>query len=133
MNGTEFKSMTVEQLTTLKSEIEQELASRTLPIQSVRVSVRFGGCNERRYGKGWIGRIISWPVGGKPEIEWGSFIGDVGSGGEAEIMAKPGDIVRWGQKDHRGNNTEASWGKVETDGSIITLDATEARAAYKGK
>lgn len=95
-----------------------------------RVAVSFGGYNQRRYGKPWIGKIIAWPVGGKAEIQWGAYIGD-DHGGEVEIVADPGDIVRWGQKDYRGNNTEAKWGIVQADGSLQECTAAEARKAWE--
>jgi hypothetical protein len=95
----------------------------------MRVSQRFGNYNQRRYGRPWIARITGWPVGGKPEIVWGSYVGDDG-GGEVEIEAISGDIVRTGQKDYRGNNTDASWYIVQPDGSLSSCTAAEARQAW---
>ena len=65
-----------------------------------RVSVGYDAYNSRRYSKPWIARIIAWPVGGVPTMESGSYVGDK-KGGEVEIMAGPGDIIRDGQRDGR--------------------------------
>jgi len=118
-------------LNALLAAIQAELSNRQTA-HPIRVALHFGGYNERRYGRPWIGRITSWPVGGRPEIEWGRYIGD-DSGGEAEIMAQPGDIVRWGQKDNRGNNTDNSWGIVEADGSIRSVEQPEARKHWQAR
>jgi len=92
----------------------------------MRVSLKYGSYNFRRYSKPWIGKITAWPVGGKPEIKWGSYLGD-DNGGEVEIEAQVGDIIRSGQKDHRGNNTSADWYIVSSTGDLISADATGAR------
>jgi hypothetical protein len=98
----------------------------------MRIAKRFAGYNPRRYGKPWIARITSWPVGGKPDIEWGTFVGD-DEGGEVEILANVGDIVRVGQRDHRGSNTFANWYVVQEDGALQLVDAAAARKAYDEK
>lgn len=95
----------------------------------MRVSQKFGNYNQRRYSKPWIAKITSWPIGGKPEVQWGGYCGDDG-GGEVEIEANAGDIIRTGQKDHRGGNTDASWYIVRADGSLDSTDAAGARKAY---
>jgi len=128
-----------DQLVALRDAVADELARRTgQPAAKVRVAVDFGAYNARRYGKPWIGRIIAWPVGDKPTITWGAYIGrhaytGAPNGGEVEIMAYPGDIVRWGQKDHRGHDTEAHWGVVNIDQTIAELTAAEARQRYVDK
>lgn len=101
----------------------------------MRIFVEFSSYNQRRYGRPWIAVVTSWPVGGKPEIRWGSYLGDSrnGEGGEAEIEAEPCDIVRWGQKDNRGGNTEANWGIVQADGHTLSCDAKEARQAWENR
>lgn len=98
----------------------------------MRISKSFGSYNQRRYGKPWIGVVTSWPVGSRAEIRWGSYIGD-DNGGEVEINAEPGDIIRWGQKDFRGGNTEAAWGIAQADGAINECDAVRARKAWDTK
>ena len=94
-----------------------------------RYSIEFGSYNQRRYSRPWIVRVASWPVGGRPELQWGEYIGD-DSGGEVEILAAPGDIIRSGQKDGRGNGTENSWYIAQTDGTLLATTAAEARQAY---
>ncbi len=89
----------------------------------MRVTVEFGSYNSRRYGRPWIAKVIAWPIGGRPEL---SFGGNVGSH-LVEIDAEPGAIVRWGQKDHRGNNTTARWGIVQLENAIEDCSAEQAR------
>ena len=95
-----------------------------------RISISYGSYNHRRYSRPWIGRITAWPVGDKPEIEWGSYLGDKG-GGECEVQANPGDIIRSGQKDGRGNGSSNDWYVVEPSGELRQIDAAEARKLYK--
>lgn len=95
----------------------------------MRVYQSFGSYNQRRYGRPWIAKITSWPVGGKPEVQWGAYCG-TDDGGEVEIDASAGDIVRTGQKDNRGNNTSADWYIVQQDGSLLSTDAAGARKAW---
>jgi hypothetical protein len=47
-------------------------------------------------------------------------------------MARPGDIVRGGQKDLRGNNGCNDWYVVEASGEFRMIDQPEARKLYKG-
>jgi len=96
----------------------------------MRIAQHFGGYNARRYSRPWIGLISAWPIGGKPAIAWGSYLG-TDSGGEVEIEAQAGDIVRTGQKDGRGGNTTAGWYVVEADGTLRKVTPAEARAAYR--
>lgn len=96
----------------------------------MRITQRFSGYNSRRYGRPWISKIISWPVGGKSEVSWGSYLGD-DDGGEVEIEASPGDIVRMGQKDNRGNNTSADWYIVQEDGSLSFVAMAEAKKHWE--
>lgn len=98
----------------------------------MRVAERFGSYNQRRYGRPWIAKITSWPIGGKPEVQWGGYCGD-DNGGEVEIEAVPGDIIRTGQKDHRGGKTEATWNIVQADGSLLSTDAADARKAWDAR
>lgn len=95
----------------------------------MRISKQCDAYNERRYGRPWIGIVASWPVGGRPEIRWGGYAGNE-DGGELEIEAEAGDIVRWGQKDRRGNRSTNEWGIVAADGAINECDPVEARAQW---
>lgn len=141
---TDYSNYSTEDLHSLLDAIRAELARRggspesaesspTEEPPTVRVSREFGGYNDRRYGKPWIGKIVSWPVGGQPQIEWGTYLG-TSEGGEVEIMARVGDIVRSGQKDFRNyRKSEADWFVVEDGGALRLIDASEARKLYRGE
>ncbi len=92
----------------------------------MRITQIFGSYNQRRYGRPWIAKITSWPVGDKAEVSWGSYLGN-DNGGEVEIEANPGDVIRTGQKDGRGNGTSADWYIVSPDGSLIHTTAAKAK------
>jgi hypothetical protein len=96
----------------------------------MRIAVEFGSYNQRRYSKPWISKVTAWAVGKSPDVEFGGYIGD-DNGGEAEIMAKVGDIIRYGQKDGRGNNTESLWAVVEEGGTLRKVTMIEARKLFK--
>lgn len=96
----------------------------------MRIAINFDSYNKRRYSAPWIGRIVEWEVGQNPKIVWGKFIGD-DDGGEVEIEANPGDIIRAGQKDYRGNNTTADWYEVGELGLLNEITAKEARQAFQ--
>ena len=97
----------------------------------MRITVEFDAENDRRYGKPWISRVTGWPIGGRPEIEWGRFLGTVSDGGICEIEAAPGDIIRYGQKDHRKPRASTSqWAVVDGGGSLRLVSEAEARDAY---
>lgn len=98
----------------------------------LRYSIEYSHYNFRRYSKPWIGVITSWPVGGRPEIAWGGYAGD-DSGGEAEIMAFPGSIIRSGQKDTRGNGGSNDWYEAMPDGSLRLIDQPEARRLWAAR
>ena len=80
----------------------------------MRVTQTFQPYNTRRYGRPWIAKVTDWTIGKPPTLEFG-YTNHL----TAEIDAAPGQIVRWGQKDHRGRNSDALWGIVQADGSII--------------
>ena len=131
MTAIDLTALSLDELSSLLNAITAEIDRRNAA--PVRVTRSFGSYNGRRYSKPWIALVTSWPVGGRAELVFGSYLGD-NYGGEAEIMARPGDIVRWGQKDTRNPKyTTAEWGKVCEDGSIENLTMAEARKAYQGK
>jgi hypothetical protein len=87
--------------------------------------------NVRRCGKPWIARVIDWPVGGHPELEFGGWVGTPGSAGRLEIEAAPGDVLKYGQKDHRNpRGTENEFAVVEPDGSLRWINPAAARDAW---
>jgi len=91
----------------------------------------FGAYNERRYGRPWAAVVVAWP-GGRPELDFhaGSYLGDT-TGGRLEITAGPGDVIRWGRKDGRGNGTINEWGIVAADGTITSCTPTEAKDHWR--
>jgi hypothetical protein len=96
----------------------------------MRAVKKWGGYNEKRYGKPWIAKVIAWPIGGRPELQFGGYVGD-DDGGELEILARPGQIVKYGQKDHRNSSGTANYfGIVEDDGKIRRIKMVEARALF---
>ncbi len=130
---TELAGLTNTELESLISDATAELAKRTHtvpPPTKLRYAESFSSYNARRYSRPWIARISAWPVGGKAEMQFGSYLGNDG-GGEVEIMAMPGDIIRYGQKDGRGNGGMSEWAIAQADGSLTVVDQAEARKAYK--
>lgn len=110
----------------------EELTGAPVPAgQPGRVAIGYSSYNYRRYSKPWIGLITAWPVGGKPDMKFGSYVGTP-SGGEVEILARPGDIIRHGQKDNRsGNGTRAWWGVVEADLTVRDITMAQARKLFQ--
>lgn len=95
------------------------------------ITKEFGSYNQRRYSRPWIARVSAWPVGGRAELAWGTFLGD-DNGGEAEVAAVPGDVVRYGQKDLRKpNGSTANWAIVQADGSLVDCKESEAAKAFR--
>ena len=88
----------------------------------MRVTVTFPSYNQRRYGKPWIAKVLDWPIGKAPTLSFGGLVGLT-----VEINAAPTDIVRWGQRDTRGNHTASRWGIVQADGSVQECDPETAR------
>jgi hypothetical protein len=122
-------TLTDAELRDLINQAGAELQRRQ-PATLLRVAVTFGSYNARRYSRPWIARVTAWPIGGKPAVEWGRYLGD-DSGGECEITARAGDLVRYGQKDTRGGKTDSNWATVAPDGTLIDCTEAQARAAHK--
>lgn len=88
----------------------------------------FAGYNERRYSRPW-GAKITFPNGVKPSYE---FVGHWD--GRAVIMkAEAGDVVAFGQKDNRGNNTIKEFFVVGENGDLRPVSESEARAIVNAK
>jgi hypothetical protein len=128
----QLKLMTNGELKEAIDLLGEELGRRTAKDQWVRVTQTFSAYNERRYSRPWICRITGWKIGDRPEVEWGRYLGTA-RGGEVEITARPGDIIRTGQKDGRGNHGSADWYFVGTDGLLYSLTEAEARSRFQGK
>ena len=94
------------------------------------MTVEFESYNPKRMGRPWIARVTDWPVGGKPEIECGRCVGSC----ETEVLAAPGDLIRYGQKDHRNpRGTIARWGIVKEDMSVEHVSESDAREHWLDK
>ncbi|MDD5095556.1 MAG: hypothetical protein PHV74_14450 [Dehalococcoidia bacterium] len=89
----------------------------------MRITINWNGYNHRRYSRPWIAKIIAWDK--KPELDWGQYLGD-DNGGTLEIEAQPGDIIRYGQKDGRGNSGTNAWAIIQNDGT--EMDVTQGAA-----
>ena len=108
-----------------KTPVSKKPVSR----KPVTASVEFGGYNARRYSKPWIAKVTAWDAGKQPVIEFGNYVGD--DGGTAEISARAGDVVRYGQKDYRGRGTTKQYGIVQADGSVQDVSDKEAMEAFR--
>jgi hypothetical protein len=91
----------------------------------MRVTITFDAYNPRRYGRPWIAKITDWQIGKQPVLEFGALVGLT-----AEIEASPGAIVRWGQRDNRGNHTTSCWGIVDAEGDATWSTAEECRKQW---
>ncbi|MDQ7836277.1 MAG: hypothetical protein RDU24_12920 [Humidesulfovibrio sp.] len=121
-------TLNLDELVELQAVVSRRIEAH-LPKQ-MRIVQVFRGYNEKRCSKPWIAAVTSWPVGRSPVLHFGEYLG-TDAGGPAEILARPGDVVRWGQKDNRNeNHTVANWGVVEADGSIRKCSKEEAREAF---
>jgi hypothetical protein len=95
----------------------------------MRISLTFGPYSHQDYGKPWIAVVTAWPVDSGPAIRWGNYVGD-NTGGEVEIEASAGDIVRWGQKHLQVKGLGSHWGVVKDDGSISECTGPAARQIW---
>ena len=126
----DLRRISTGELTDLISAAQIELASRNRSGLR-RIAIKYPAYNHRRYGRPWIARVAVWPVGGSPELEFGSYCGDK-NGGEVEILARPGDIIRDGQRDGRkAEGTISDWSVVEADYSLREISQAEARKRYQ--
>jgi len=125
----ELGKKTEAELRAMIMEIEAKLKARE-PQTTARYAIRWGDYNKRRYSRPWIAKITAWPVGGKPTLDFGEYCGDT-SGGETEIMAREGDIIRSGQRDYRGNSTINDWYLAKADGELELIDAAQGRKLYR--
>jgi hypothetical protein len=134
MQDINFSAMSADELRSIIAAAQAALVIQSASQEPMRVAIQFDSYNERRYSRPWIARVTAWPVGGRPALAFGAYVGPHGGAGEAEISARAGDIVRWGQKDGRsGNGTRAYWGVVEQDGSVTKVTEAEARKHIRGQ
>jgi hypothetical protein len=91
----------------------------------VTVEVAMTRGNPRRYGAPWIGEVIALSGTGRPELRWGLY-----EDGRLILAAAPGALVMYGQRDHRGANTERHYAVVDRDGTLVRLGGRAAAIAY---
>ncbi len=74
-------------------------------MEKITVTKSWGSYNARRYGRPWAARITAF--NGAPTLEFiaGAYNGN-DDGGEIVVTGEIGEVVKIGQKDYRGNNTD---------------------------
>jgi hypothetical protein len=98
-----------------------------------------GPYNERRYSKPWCARVTGVETAAKSRghliYEFQEWNGRHGQSGLLRSPCQPGDIIAWGQKDHRGNKDDHIILQMQPDGRMVSLSVPEAakvlRAAAK--
>jgi hypothetical protein len=96
------------------------------------IRIPFTHYNARRYSRPWIAKVSSWAVGDRAVLAWGTYLGD-DNGGEVEIDAEPGEVIRYGQKDNRGKSGSAQWAIVQPDGTYSGCTEAEAAKQYRSR
>ena len=97
------------------------------------ISINFGAYLWRKFRKPWIAKVTDWPHGQKPKQVWGMYIGDE-SGGELEIAAEVGDIIRWGKShySHPWKNI-CYWAIAREGGELEKVTVSVARKAWRAR
>jgi len=93
---------------------------------TITASKTWPSYNARRYSRPWAAHITSFTGG--PELDFipRAYNGS-DAGGELVITAEPGEIIKYGHKDSRGNGTINTFARVEPDGTLTDID-TPAKA-----
>jgi hypothetical protein len=95
----------------------------------MRIARKIRPYDGKTFARPWIAKVIKWPVGQRAELDWGTFLGEASTGGELEIEAKPGDVVRYGQKNKKHNSDpSARWAVITSLGRLAIIQ-TELEAA----
>ena len=83
----------------------------------------------------WIARIDEWE-GQAPLLTFGGYTrndwDDLTTGGVLEVAARPGDLVRWGQRSRSGPG-RMTHGLVMPDYTVNELTTGEAHKAWRGR
>lgn len=83
----------------------------------------------------WIARIDEWE-GQAPLLTFGGYTrndwDDLSTGGVLEVAARPGDLVRWGQRSRSGPG-RMTHGLVMPDYTVKELTTGEAHKAWRGR
>jgi hypothetical protein len=95
----------------------------------MRIARKIRPYDGKTFARPWIAKVVKWPVGQRAELDWGTFLGEASTGGELEIEAKPGDVLRYGQKNkHSSGDPSARWVTVTSLGRLAVIQ-TELEAA----
>lgn len=84
--------------------------------------------NDRRYQRPWIARVVAWPIGQRPVLEFGTCAGDRRT---LLIAAAPGEALYYGQKDLRGGNTLRQFAEATAEGGLVDISEAQARAKFR--
>jgi hypothetical protein len=95
----------------------------------MRIAKKVQPYNGRLYGRPYIAKVVKWPVGCRAELQWGTFLGEPETGGELEIEAKPGDVLRYGQKTKRSSGDPSAQWVLVTSLGALTVIPSELEAA----
>lgn len=96
----------------------------------VTVSKTWDSFNARRYGFPWAAKITAFNGAATLEFIKGAYNGN-DNGGEIVITGEVGEIVKIGQKDHRGNGTANDFYQITEDGKLERVASpVEARQAW---
>lgn len=129
MTSLNLESMSRAELLDIKKNVEARLAAmgEATVGREFRVTVEIGAVSRWKYRKPWIGRVTTWPAGERTALKFGAYLGDH-EGGELEIAARAGDIIRWGHP-KRSNY----WAQVLEDGTLERLSGAEARRLWEAR
>lgn len=106
---------------------QELIALRQLRKTAESGAVTLERSTSRRYGPPWIASIKTWEIGAHPVLVFGYTHKSA-----AEIAAKPGDIIKYGQKDNkRPFQSENEFGIVTTDYKIERITMEQARTLYR--
>lgn len=82
--------------------------------------------NDKRYGAPWCAKV-TFPTGPKPVYTFGESSGKWGKAGVMVLACKPGEIIAWGQKDHRRPaDSEHNILHMQPDGGMVNVTVAEA-------
>lgn len=97
----------------------------TAPVMK-RVVWKVESYNALRFSRPWLATITDWPIGKAPVLEFGHSL-DLRT---VEIAAAVSEVIKFGQKDNRGNKGTNLFGLVDEDGDFGMISAEEARARW---
>lgn len=107
-----------------------EITNYTSDGAKVSMEITYGAYNFRRYRKPYAA-VYGWTENGKAEpLIWGNVFGNDG-GGEIELDAKIGSVVRFGQTDGRNPRKSESHWVIIKEGGPREVTEVEARRHYK--